>query len=1065
MRMTIPTGVTLQQIDGGPTYYANNGFTYALNAGWDNPSFFPIGPWLAPMHTQSDANRWLDLNWNTAYALTADSSLSLLRSNKIWAVLQLDELNRFGPLGPETVGILSADEPSTYSGGVSTPLSTTPNSVQDGRFWWMNNTFHILQFGDLGGVPTSQVLSNLITTPNGTKRHIDAHSTDLYWFAGAEAPFWKSVGGDLYQLGRDMTSDEMSRGSHYGDMVDWARSYQTTYSIPIYQIIETGGPYTENTSASNYITPPELNWAVWSSIIHGARGIIYFNHSFAGPGGSFDNLSDPYYQTVQPGQTISIYDQVKSTNAMVEQLAPIINSPFALNYATVDGPHYSFGSSYRELGGLEVMVKYYNDTFYIFADTRESETRHNIPATFHINDTGVASVTVLNEGRTIPVVNGSFTDTFANAWTVHIYEVNYDFNPLPPDAGSVSISDVTISEGNSGTKVATFTATRIDGTAAFDVNFATSNGTATVADGDYVAASGSLHFGANENTRTISVTINGDTKVEANETFNVVLSNATNGATISDTQGVGTISNDDGAAIPPPPPPSLLTNGGFETGTFSGWTLTGAVGTVPAGQQALITTDEQSGTYAAEFGSMGSDGVMSQSVATTAGQHYTLSFWLLNASGAGPNDFTLEWNGQQVMALVNAPAQGYTQYTFDVIGTAGTSNLEFRFQHDPAYWHIDSISLTAVGAPPADTIPPNAPVIASFATDSNVVGDGITNDNTLALTGTAEANSTVTVFDDASQIGTATTSGSGTWNYTTGALSNATHIFTAQAMDAAGNTSTASAALSVTVDTVAPSAPTIAGFSPDSGTVGDGITDAAVLTLTGISEANSAVNLFDGPTLLGTATANGSGAWSYTTGTLSNATHNFTASAMDSAGNTGAASPSLSVTVGATAIVVGDDNANTLTGTSSNDTILGLGGDDTLNGGQGNDTLIGGAGADTMNGGAGNDVFVYHAIVGGVAESGPADTARDTITDFVHLSDMIDLSAIDATTGASRSNRGDQAFEFAGQNTDVVAHSVTWFEIDGNTIIQADVNGNTTADVTIVLTGTDKNLTTQDFLL
>ena len=54
-------------------------------------------------------------------------------------------------------------------------------------------------------------------------------------------------------------------------------------------------------------------------------------------------------------------------------------------------------------------------------------------------------------------------------------------------AGSVSINDVTISEGDSGTKVATFTVTRSGGTAAFDVNFATSNGTATVADSDYVA--------------------------------------------------------------------------------------------------------------------------------------------------------------------------------------------------------------------------------------------------------------------------------------------------------------------------------------------------------------------------------------------------------------------------------------------------------------------------------------------------------------------------------------------------------------------------------------------------
>ena len=93
----------------------------------------------------------------------------------------------------------------------------------------------------------------------------------------------------------------------------------------------------------------------------------------------------------------------------------------------------------------------------------------------------------------------------------------------------------------------TFTVTRSGGTAAFDVNFATSGRDRTVADNDYVAASSTLHFGANDNTKTISVTINGDTKVEANETFNVNLSGATNGATISDSLGVGTITNDDAA--------------------------------------------------------------------------------------------------------------------------------------------------------------------------------------------------------------------------------------------------------------------------------------------------------------------------------------------------------------------------------------------------------------------------------------------------------------------------------------------------------------------------------------
>jgi Ca2+-binding RTX toxin-like protein len=288
-------------------------------------------------------------------------------------------------------------------------------------------------------------------------------------------------------------------------------------------------------------------------------------------------------------------------------------------------------------------------------------------------------------------------------------------------------------------------------------------------------------------------------------------------------------------------------------------------------------------------------------------------------------------------------------------------------------------------------------------------------------------------------------------------LPNGGHSFTATATSG-GTTSVPSSALSVTVDTVAPSAPTITGFSPDSGTAGDGITNAAVVTLTGTAVANSTVKVFDGAAQTGTATANGSGAWSFTTGTLSEATHSFTAQAMDAAGNTGAASAAFAVTVDST-VIVGDNNANTLSGTSGNNTIVGLGGNDTLNGGAGNDILIGGAGTDTLAGGAGNDVFVYGVIEDSSPEAG------DRITDFVHLSDKIDLSAIDANINDRALEN--QAFEFvAGQSAEVLANSVTWFTMAGSnlTIIQADVNGDATADLIITLTGI-KSLTAEDFVL
>ena len=73
----------------------------------------------------------------------------------------------------------------------------------------------------------------------------------------------------------------------------------------------------------------------------------------------------------------------------------------------------------------------------------------------------------------------------------------------------------------------------------------------------------------------------------------------------------------------------------------------------------------------------------------------------------------------------------------------------------------------------------------------------------------------------------------------------------------------------VSPDTVAPAAPQITAFTPDTGTVGDKVTDASTLTLTGTAEAGSNVKLLDGTTVIGTVKASASGAWSLTTAQMS----------------------------------------------------------------------------------------------------------------------------------------------------------------------------------------------------
>jgi bacillolysin len=108
---------------------------------------------------------------------------------------------------------------------------------------------------------------------------------------------------------------------------------------------------------------------------------------------------------------------------------------------------------------------------------------------------------------------------------------------------TIKVSDVSVTEGNAGTKLANFTITRGTGTGTSSVNYATANGTA-VAPGDYTAKTGTVSFASGETQKTVGVTVNGDATVEPNETFFVNLSGATN-ATVIDAQGKATIVNDD----------------------------------------------------------------------------------------------------------------------------------------------------------------------------------------------------------------------------------------------------------------------------------------------------------------------------------------------------------------------------------------------------------------------------------------------------------------------------------------------------------------------------------------
>ena len=240
-----------------------------------------------------------------------------------------------------------------------------------------------------------------------------------------------------------------------------------------------------------------------------------------------------------------------------------------------------------------------------------------------------------------------------------------------------------------------------------------------------------------------------------------------------------------------------------------------------------------------------------------------------------------------------------------------------------------------------DTTAPAAPVIATVTDDIGIItgllaNGAVTDDTQPTLAGTAEANATISIYDNGSLIGTATASALGAWSFTPlTALGTGSHSLTVRATDAVGNQGAASSPFVVRVDTTAPLAPTIASVIDDVGTVqgavtNGGVTNDTIPLIQGTAEAGSTVTIFGNGISLGTALADQSGNWSFLPSTaLAEGTYALTARATDAAGNQGAISAGFTITVDITAPVapvilsIADDVApnlgTVLSGGSSND--------------------------------------------------------------------------------------------------------------------------------------------------
>ena len=271
-----------------------------------------------------------------------------------------------------------------------------------------------------------------------------------------------------------------------------------------------------------------------------------------------------------------------------------------------------------------------------------------------------------------------------------------------------------------------------------------------------------------------------------------------------------------------------------------------------------------------------------------------------------------------LLGTTTADTNGAWNYTTDTLDTGS---------HPLTVTATDAAGNTGVATAATviiDTTAPDAVTVTASNNNSStpvaIADNTTTNDSTPVLSGTAEAGSLVTISEGTAVLGTVTAGTDGSWSFTTATLSNGEHTFSITATDAAGNVSTATD-FTLTVDTVAPAVITDLTLTDNVGTItgtlaNNARTDDSTPTLSGTAEAGAIVSIYDGSNLLGTTTADDSGAWSYTTSTLSDGLHTFTVTATDAAGNASAASTATAVTVDTVAPTAATDLSVNTAGTT-----------------------------------------------------------------------------------------------------------------------------------------------------
>ncbi|MEI9855708.1 Ig-like domain-containing protein [Enterobacter mori] len=287
---------------------------------------------------------------------------------------------------------------------------------------------------------------------------------------------------------------------------------------------------------------------------------------------------------------------------------------------------------------------------------------------------------------------------------------------------------------------------------------------------------------------------------------------------------------------------------------------------------------------------------------------------LIKGTGAEAGNTITVYNGDKVIGTAKVQADGTWELQVTKALPDGTYNLTVK--------ETDSVGNTTAASPEyiiqidagGQPLPPTLSSVEDDVAPHTgpLQKDATTNDNTLLLTGTAEANVTVRIYggpNGTTLLGETQADAQGKWSFNTPKLADGVHTFVAEAINDIGQVSPQTGGFPVTVDTSAPGE--VTGFivsdneGPKTGVLSNGdTTDDATPTISGKAEPGSVVHVYVNGQENGTVVADANGNWTYTTGSLADGEYTFTARAEDSAGNLGAENAGVTVTLDTSSVPV-----------------------------------------------------------------------------------------------------------------------------------------------------------------